>query len=383
MFMHFWAENLGNEQDVTNKCCSVASFNDARRVAQKLGFPLYTVNFDIPFKKMVVDEFIAGYGAGETPNPCVNCNKYIKFDLLREKADALRADFIATGHYAKIARKPNGTLGLFRPKDKEKDQTYFLYNLNQKNLGRVLFPLADLTKPQVREIAKKAGLKVAEKPESQEICFVSEKAHNEFLKRHLKMKPGPIKLLMPLPSANPPRRSAPPLRGRGIIPLLRGVPAGRGVLTGVGSDAQILGQHQGLPLYTIGQRKGVEIGGTGPYYVASCDQITNTLYVVKDGEDKNLYKKVLTARDVSWVAGTAPKTPLAALAVIRYRHAPVAARIDKAAENRIIIRFSKSQRAVTAGQSVVIYRKNELLGGGVIISQINKIDKGEAHIEKS
>jgi len=167
MFMHFWAENLGNEQDVTNKCCSVASFNDARRVAQKLGFPLYTVNFDLPFKKMVVDEFIAGYGAGETPNPCVNCNKFIKFDLLREKADALRADFIATGHYAKITRKPNGTLGLFRPKDREKDQTYFLYNLNQKNLGRVLFPLADLTKPQVRAIAKKAGLAVAEKPESQ------------------------------------------------------------------------------------------------------------------------------------------------------------------------------------------------------------------------
>jgi len=162
------------------------------------------------------------------------------------------------------------------------------------------------------------------------------------------MNPGPIKLL-----------------ADNLTPTLSLKRRG-GKSAGSGDDGLVLGEHQGLPLYTIGQRKGVEIGGSGPYYVASCDQQTNTLYVVKDGEDKNLYKKTLKARDMNWVTSTAPKTPFTALAVIRYRHAPVAARIDKAPQNRIIIRFSKSQRAVTAGQSVVIYRKNEVLGGGVI-----------------
>jgi len=367
IFMHFWAESLTGKQSGTNKCCSVASFNDARRVAQRLGFPIYTVNFDLPFKKLVVDEFIAGYGAGETPNPCVNCNKYIKFDLLLEKASALDADFIATGHYAKT-KEINGVIKLFRPKDKNKDQSYFLYNLNQNNLKKILFPLADLTKPQVRALAKKAGLTVAEKPESQEICFISEKTHNDFLKRHLKLKPGPIKLLTPpnLPFEKGEEKTPPPDlpfgKGEGQSEPLPPLAKGR---VGVGSDARILGQHQGLPLYTIGQRKGVEIGGIGPFYVAKCDYKTNTLYVVPENENKLLYKKEMTVRGANWIS-VIPKFPIKAKAVIRYRHLPVDCVIMNIDKTALKVKFTKPQRAVTPGQSVIFYKAKEVLGGGII-----------------
>lgn len=325
VFMHFWADASIDKSEQANKCCSLASFNDARRVAQKLHIPLYTVNFDLPFKKLVVDPFLASYAMGETPNPCVNCNKFIKFDLLLKKADALGADFIATGHYAKIKLK-DGKYGLLRPKDAEKDQTYFLYNLKQKQLKRLLFPLADLTKREVRAMAKEAGLKTAAKPESQEICFIPGRNHNEFLKKYLKLKPGPIKT----------------------------------------AAGKTVGQHQGLPLYTIGQRKGVEIGGIGPFYVAARDYKTDTLYVVADGEDRRLFRDGLEAREVNWIAGV-PKFPTRARAVIRYRHKPVAATIDKGVGNDILVRFANRQRAVTAGQSVVFYKGDEVLGGGVIM----------------
>ncbi|MFA4815490.1 MAG: tRNA 2-thiouridine(34) synthase MnmA [Candidatus Gracilibacteria bacterium] len=362
-----------------NKCCSLASFNDARRVANILDIPLYTVNFDRPFKKLVVDSFLAGYQAGETPNPCVECNRHIKFELLLKKADELGADFIATGHYAKVALR-GGKYSLRRPKDADKDQTYFLYTLDQKKLKRIFFPLADLTKPQVRALAKKASLAVAGKAESQEICFIPGKSHNDFLKRHLKLKPGPIRLLTSPLDTNPPRRSAPPLQG---------------------GELEILGKHQGLPLYTIGQRKGVEIGGSGPFYVARCDYKTNTLYVVTDHENKLLYKKEMTVREVNWISSL-PKFPMKAKAVIRYRHLPVdcviypvrdSDKILAQSKNRqnknlaisknsdiisngvmnigkgeLKVKFAKAQRAVTPGQSVVFYKGTEVLGGGIINS---------------
>lgn len=324
IFMHFWAEEVKNHDGVTNKCCSLDSFNDARRVAQKLGFPIYTINLDQPFKEKVVDNFISGYGSGATPNPCVNCNKYIKFDLLLKKADELGFDFIATGHYAKIRKEEK--FHLFRPEDLNKDQTYFLYNLNQQKLARILFPLSGYKKPQVREMAKKYGLEVAEKRESQEICFIPEKSHNEFLKRHLELIPGDIKTL----------------------------------------DGKTIGQHQGLPLYTIGQRKGVEIGGIGPFYVAQLDYQTNTLFVVSDGEDASIYKDELFAKDVNWISGIEPKMPFECEAVIRYRHKPVECHITKNENESYKVKFNQPQRAITKGQSVVFYRKDEVLGGGVI-----------------
>jgi len=366
IFMHFWAEpGVENDSGINNKCCSLESFNDARRVAQKLGFPIYTINLDEPFKKKVVDDFLAGYQNGRTPNPCINCNKHIKFDLLLKKADDLGVDYIATGHYAKInyqlsinnyelknkntrasGGKQKNFYKLFRPKDLNKDQTYFLHTLNQKKLARVLFPLSDLTKPQVRELAKKYGLEVAEKRESQEICFIPEKNHNDFLKRHLKLKPGDIKTL----------------------------------------DDKVVGTHQGLPLYTIGQRKGVEIGGIGPFYVSSLDYETNTLYVVADGEDPSIFKDELIAKEVNWISGVEPTLPFECEAVIRYRHQPVKCTITKAPlikgdrgieselnplnppcqGDKYKVKFDQPQRAITAGQSVVFYNEDEVLGGGVI-----------------
>lgn len=378
VFMHFWAENLpapsasrrikggdSGADEATNKCCSVAAFNDARRVAQKLDFPLYTLNFDLPFKKLIVDEFLKSYQTGLTPNPCVNCNQFIKFDLLLKKARDLGADYLATGHYAKI-KKSAGRWRLYRPKDKEKDQTYFLYTLSAEKLKRLIFPLADLTKPEVRALAKKFKLPVAQKRESQEICFIVEKDHYGFLKRYLKLKPGEIRLLTsPLP---PPRsaswRSTPPggekkeVKGEGghLTPSLRR--RGKG---------EVVGRHQGLPLYTIGQRKGVEIGGNGPFYVARLNYKTNTLYVVNRGDHPALYKKELTTKNLNWLGGTAPKAGTKIKAVIRYRHKEVDATIKKWDNNSLKLFFSEPQRAITPGQSAVFYKNKEVLGGGIIV----------------
>lgn len=325
VFMHFWAEP-GIEADYgeKNKCCSLESFNDARRVAQKMNFPIYTMNLDEKFKKEVVDEFLASYSRGETPNPCVTCNKSIKFDPLIRKADELGADFIATGHYAKIVGN-NGRYELHNAEDKTKDQTYFLYTLNQTKLSRVIFPLSDMTKPRVRALAKKYGLEVAEKRESQEICFVPEKSHNDFLKRHIKLTPGKIMTM----------------------------------------DGVVLGEHQGLALYTLGQRKGLEIGGTGPYYAAKLDYKTNILYVVNSVNDVALFNDNLYATNLSWVAGYEPALPLNCQAQIRYHHEAVEAAISED-ENGLRVDFVEPQRAIAKGQSVVFYQNGQVLGGGII-----------------
>lgn len=322
IFMHFWAEeSLSSGQ--TNKCCSIESFNDARRVANQLGFPLYTLNLDEQFKKEVVDEFLLEYGKGNTPNPCVTCNKYIKFDAILKKAEELGFDAVATGHYARIVSK-DGHLHLARPKDRNKDQTYFLYTLTEEKLEKIMFPLADLTKPEVRELAKKYDLSIASKPESQEICFVGSDNHNDFLKKYLNLSSGPIVTL----------------------------------------DGQTVGEHKGLPLYTIGQRKGVEIGGIGPFYVAGFDYPKNILYVTKDGEGPELYRTQLETGNLDWT-GHQPSFPLSCQAVIRYRHAPCAVTIDRKGDYHTVL-FNEPQRAVTPGQSIVFYQDDTVLGGGII-----------------
>lgn len=325
IFMHFWAEE-GVESDFgeKNKCCSLESFNDARRVAQKFGFPIYTINLDTPFKEKIVDSFIDAYGQGLTPNPCVDCNKFIKFDEMIKKADAVGAKYIVTGHYAKIKNK-DGKFELWRPHDKEKDQTYFLYTLTQDKLARIWFPLSSFTKQQVRNMATRYGLDVASKRESQEICFIPEKSHNEFLKRHIEVKPGKIMTLA----------------------------------------GEVLGEHQGLPLYTIGQRKGIEIGGTGPYYAAKFDHQANILYVTNNQEDTVLYKSELNVIDINWISGKEPKFPIDCEAVIRYRHNPVLAKINKL-DDKVVVHLKEAQRAVTPGQSVAFYQKGKVLGGGII-----------------
>ncbi|NTU98869.1 tRNA 2-thiouridine(34) synthase MnmA [Candidatus Falkowbacteria bacterium] len=324
IFMHFWTEESPVSNAVTNKCCSVESFNDARRVANKLDFPLYTLNLDEYFKKTVVDSFVSDYACGLTPNPCVNCNKFIKFDAMIKKADELGYDYVATGHYAKIGEK-DGMLTLGRPTDREKDQTYFLYTLTADKLKRVLFPLADLTKPEVRQLAEKYGLAVASKAESQEICFVGASGHNTFLKKYINPKPGPI----------------------------------------ITTDGQVVGEHKGLPLYTIGQRKGVEVGGIGPFYVASFDYTKNILYVTKNGDGPELYRDHLEAVDTVWT-GQEPHLPLSCQAVIRYRHKPCEVTVEKQGD-AYAVHFQEPQRAITPGQSIVFYQNDIVLGGGIIV----------------
>lgn len=337
IFLHFWKdpEMSGNFE---NKCCSARAFMDARRVCQEVGIKLYTMNFAKEFKKEIVDNFIYEYKTGKTPNPCVRCNKMIKLGLLIKRAQKLGYDKVASGHYVRL-KKVGDKYKLFKGRDEGKDQSYFLWTLTQEQLSHLLFPLGDFIKPEVREMAKKYKLPVAEKKESQEVCFVPAKSHNEFLKKHTKLKKGKIKLLK--------------------TPFNEG---GEG-------DFKTVGEHNGLPLYTIGQRRGVEIGGTGPYYVAKLDYKTNTLYVVEDANDPALYSSELIAKDVNWTSGEEPKLPLKCEAVIRYRHKPVKSKVESLkakSKGEYLVKFSEPQRAITPGQSVVFYNGEEVIGGGII-----------------
>lgn len=348
IFLHFWKDETAGKSE--NKCCSLEALADARRVCQKIGMSLYTLNFSDVFKKEVVDYFLSEYKNGRTPNPCIRCNKSVKLGLLIKHAEKLGFDRVASGHYARLGREISNSKSkilnksqnsksqnlknndevvykLYKAKDEDKDQSYFLWTLTQEQLSHLLFPLGNYKKPEVRKLAEKFKLPTASKRESQEICFISGESHNDFLKKYIKLKPGKIKTL----------------------------------------DGKEVGQHQGLPLYTIGQRKGVEIGGIGPFYVAKCDYKTNTLYVAKDGDDPILYSDKLIAENVNWIAGAEPKLPFVCEAVIRYRHKPTKCKVIKSkVKSNYLVEFEEPQRAITAGQSVVFYIKDEVIGGGVI-----------------
>lgn len=345
VFMKFWAEppagdsariSAAQKTDLyryENRCCSTEAENRARQVAKILKIPFYVFNFGKEFKKRIVDSFLRGHKEGITPNPCVVCNKEIKFGLLLEKALKLDADYIATGHYARIKAK-GAKLLLLKGRDKNKDQSYFLWQLNKKQLKRILFPVGNYTKPEVRRLAKKFKLPVLNVKESMEICFVPGKLE-DFLKRHIKTKSGQI-------------------------------------LTAGGKR---IGEHQGLAFYTIGQRKGIELSGGftrrslgegGPYYVAAKDKKKNALIVASFLEDEILYSKNSNVKNINWTSGKKPKLPLKVTAQIRYGHQPVRAVISEIKNSKHKIRFQKPQRAITPGQSVVFYRDEELLGGGII-----------------
>ncbi|MDO8667536.1 MAG: tRNA 2-thiouridine(34) synthase MnmA [bacterium] len=364
IFLHFWKDNFAGAE-AENKCCSAEALLDARRVADKIGIPLYTLNFAKIFKKQVVDNFLAEYAGGRTPNPCVRCNKLVKLGLLIKQAKKLGFDYVASGHYArnKKTRKQENKQAkfvykLYQAKDKNKDQSYFLYTFNQSELKSLLFPLGNLTKPQVRQIAKKFKLPVAEKSESQEICFISEPSHNEFLKRNLKLKSGPIVILER--SASEAIESCGVRDRRDSIGLRQLADPSRM------TDNKIIGEHEGLPLYTIGQRKGIKIGGSGPFYVAKMDYKKNILYVVNENDNPLIYKNELIAKNVNWLSDIQPRIPLKCQAVIRYRHKAAECLITKINNHNFRVEFSEPQRAITPGQSVVFYRGEEVLGGGII-----------------
>lgn len=323
VFLHFWKDESAGEKH-ENRCCSLESLMDAKLVAAKIGIPLYTFNFSEPFKKAVVDNFLSEYDSGRTPNPCVVCNRKIKIGLLLKHARALGYDYVATGHYLSI-KKVAREYRLFKAKDKNKDQSYFLYTFSQDELKHLLFPLGTYIKPQVRKLAAKFGLVVAGKAESQDICFLSGD-HNNFLKKYLQLNSGDIRILE--------------------------------------TDEKI-GEHQGLPLYTIGQRRGL-VGGTGPYYVAKFDYKNNILYVVKNWNENILYDRNLIAQQVNWLSGREPKRALKCEAVIRYGHSAVKCSVSRHNKTSYLVEFKDPQRAVTPGQSVVFYNKKQVLGGGII-----------------
>ena len=325
VFMKFWKDGKAGE----NSCCSIESEKLARLVAKKINIPFYVINIEKEFKKKVVDYFLKEYKKGNTPNPCAVCNKEIKFGLLIEKALKMGADYIATGHYAHTTLYERSSLQgqripikLLKGKDKEKDQSYFLWQLSQKQLSRILFPVGNYTKPEVRKLAKKFNLPTAETPESQEVCF-AQNSTSEFLKKYLKIKPGDI----------------------------------------VDKNNKILGKHEGLYFYTIGQRKGIGLGG-GPFYVVAKDFKKNNLIISKNKKD--LESKKLIAKNVNWTSGKEPKLPLKVKVKIRYCHKLAKATIFKFQTSNFKLLFDHSQKAVTPGQSVVFYKGSQLLGGGVI-----------------
>lgn len=312
VFLKFWKETENTE----NSCCSLESFSEAKKVASTLNIPIFTLNFSDIFKKEVVDYFLTTYQKGATPNPCVVCNKKVKLGLLLKQAKALGYDYLASGHYAKIIGNK-----LYKAKDDTKDQSYFLYTLSEQELKHLLFPLASLNKTEVRLIAKEASLVNYSKSDSQDICFISGD-HNDFLKRHLKLKKGPI--------INQ-------------------------------ATKKVIGEHKGLPLYTIGQRKGLEIGGSGPYYVYNLDFKNNILWVLNNWNDGLLYSKKFKLKKIHLI-NSGINLPIKCQAVIRYGHQGIKALVDKGGE----VTLTENTRAITKGQSAVFYINRRVIGGGVI-----------------
>ncbi|WP_348820363.1 tRNA 2-thiouridine(34) synthase MnmA [Fontimonas sp. SYSU GA230001] len=324
LFMVNWTE------DEQGYCTAAEDFQDARRVCEELGIPLHRVDFSKEYRERVFARFLADYAAGKTPNPDVLCNREVKFQPFRAYALRLGADFIATGHYARIEHGADGPR-LLRAVDDNKDQTYFLAGVERAQLERVLFPLGGLTKPQVRAIAQRAGLPVHRKKDSTGICFIGEREFRAFLARYLRPDPGPI-------------------------------------LDDAGRE---LGRHQGLMYYTLGQRRGLGVGGTrgareAPWYVVAKDAARNALIVSQDAHHSLLMASQLVAAPFNWLAPVpSPGTPL--LARIRHRQAPQSCVADGAGD-AVTVRFRSAQRAVVPGQFCVLYAGERCLGGGEIVS---------------
>lgn len=302
-------------------CCSLSSILDAKEVAYSLGIPHYVLNIEDEFSRYVKDPFLDDYRKGRTPNPCIQCNRWVKFRAFWEKVKMFQVDFIATGHYAKIEKEGLQYL-LMKPRDQKKDQTYFLYYLSQDLLSRILFPLALLTKEEVRSIALEAGLTTSKKPESQDICFVGKKPR-EYLKDELGIHKGFVE----------------------------------------SEHGEILGNHDGSFFYTVGQR--APISGGGPYYIYHIDSETNTLFVTKDSSSPLLFYKILEADDFHWI-GETPSIGATLHAQTRYQQLSQSVTLLEVNKGRIKVQFETPQRVVASGQSLVLSQEDRILGGGII-----------------
>ncbi|MCJ7497750.1 MAG: tRNA 2-thiouridine(34) synthase MnmA [candidate division Zixibacteria bacterium] len=349
------SSEVGGDLYKDGRCCSLEAMNDARNVCQKLGIPHYVLDFKEKFKDRVINNFVEEYKKGRTPNPCIVCNTEIKWKLLWGKAKELGAEFLATGHYARIkySEKEKRFL-LLKGVDPHKDQSYALWGLSQENLSKTIFPLGELTKKEVRELAKKYNLKTAFKEESQEICFVPDDDYERFLKEWTITK------------------------GKGSQKELNQI--NRGPIYDLKKNK--IGEHKGIPFYTIGQRRGLKIALGKPLYVVKIYPDENAIYV---GENKDLFKTTFIVSNLNWIYIPELKDKLNCLVKIRYLHSPAKAEISPFYENigtglveqskiplcgvpvrKVKVEFEKPERAITPGQSAVFYEGEKVIGGGVI-----------------
>jgi len=306
-------------------CCALDDLHDARRVARSLGIPHYVLNLERRFEETVVADFVGQYAAGRTPLPCARCNSDLKFSTLLDRAEGLGAEAVATGHYARVERDPDGRWRLQCSADADKDQTYFLFSLTQAQLARARFPVGGLTKPEVRDRAGRLGLDVSTKPDSQEICFVPDGDYAAFVERRAPAAARPGAILDE---------------------------AGRAV-----------GRHGGVHRFTVGQRKGLGLSAPAPLYVLGIDAASATVTV---GPRTALERATLTASGVNWISGDAPAGWVRAAARIRHRHQPAPARVRALEAGRAEVAFDAPQRAIAPGQAVVFYDGDTVLGGGWI-----------------
>jgi len=327
--MQLWDHGEANVERFGGRCCSLVDANDARRVCDKIDVPYYVINAQDVFKEKVVDYFVHEYLQNRTPNPCAECNNQIKFNYLFQKADELGCEFVATGHYAQVFHDAaTGVASLQKAVDPHKDQTYFLFGLTQQALRRTMMPLGSLTKMMVRKLAEEFGLLVAQKADSQEICFIGEEGYTNFIDK----------------------RVAPSLRPKGFIHTFAG---------------ETVGEHTGLHRYTIGQRKGLQLKVKDPdqYFVVGFDTKQNVLIV---GQEKHLFHNSLIASQMNWIRPLDQLHGIRCKARIRSRHEEASCQVTCFENGRVHVQFDEPQRAITPGQAIVFYDGNEALGGAYI-----------------
>lgn len=324
--MQIWQEDYQEEEGAGQGCCGISAVDDARRVAGRIGIPYYVMNFKKEFKENVIDYFLREYACGRTPNPCIACNRYVKWEALLNRSMEIGADYIATGHYARIERLPNGRFAIKNSVTAKKDQTYALYNLTQDQLSRTLMPVGDYTKEEIRQIAQEAGLMVANKPDSQDICFIPDNDYAGFIEKNGNISGG----------------------------------------TGnfVDTAGNVLGTHKGIYHYTVGQRKGLNLAMGHPVFVKEIRPLTNEV-VLADNEE--IFTNRLIADKMNYMSIEDLNGDMRVFAKIRYNHNGARATIRKLPDNKVECIFDEPVRAVTPGQAVVFYDGEYVMGGATII----------------
>ncbi len=326
--MQIWQDEEVETQAKNGGCCGLSAVDDARAVAQKLDIPYYVMNFKKEFKEKVMDYFVEEYLRGRTPNPCIACNRYVKWESLLQRSLEIGADYIATGHYARIEKLPNGRYAIADSVTAAKDQTYALYNLTQHQLAHTLMPVGEYTKEEIRKIAQRENLPVAHKPDSQEICFIPDNDYAAFIDKEA---PGRV-----------------PGKGKFVT-----------------KDGSFLGEHQGITHYTIGQRKGLNLAMGHPVFVTKICPESNEVVI---GEAEDVFGTTLFCDKLNWMGIEELTKPREVLAKIRYAHAGEKCVIEKAGEDCVKCSFHRPVRAITPGQAVVFYEDGHVLGGGTIVS---------------